>query len=305
MTLLLLHRNAGIYATAAVISEQRGESTLMRNELDLFFQGFEACKPINFNKYGSDEVLVGRAGYLSGIYWLNENLKEKPFQGQQILEICDSILESGREYSRRNNSPLPLMYQYHGSEYLGAAHGVCAILLVLIQSPLAGQGGIALEEIKHSIDKFADLQDGEGNFPIVLDDLREKRLVHWCHGAPGAIYLFAKAYLLFQDEKYLAVCQRAADLIWNKGLLKKGPGLCHGVAGNGYAFLLMFRLTGDKQYLYKATKFMQFLKDPQFTKYARTPDRPYSLYEGVAGTVCYLTDLLTPEQAAFPFMNVF
>lgn len=139
----------------------------------------------------------------------------------------------------------------------------------------------------------------------MLNDLREKRLVHWCHGAPGAIYLFAKAYLLFKEDKYLVACQKCADLIWTKGLLKKGPGLCHGVAGNGYAFLLMFRLTGDKQYLYKATKFIHFLSCSLFEKFSRTPDRPYSLYEGVAGTVCFLVDLLAPEKAAFPFMDVF
>lgn len=149
------------------------------------------------------------------------------------------------------------------------------------------------------------LQDSEGNFPIVLDDLREKRLVHWCHGAPGAIYLFAKAYLVFKEDKYLTACKRCADLIWGKGLLKKGPGLCHGVAGNGYAFLLMYRITGDKRYLYQAMRFMQFLKDEQFKKFARTPDRPFSLYEGLAGTVCFLVDLLAPDQAAFPFMDVF
>lgn len=112
-------RNAGIYATAAVVSDQRGETALVKAELDLFYSGFEACKPINFNKHGSDEVLVGRAGYLSGIYWLNERLPSKPFQPTQIQEICSSMLASGREYSQKNNSGLPLMYQYHGSEYLG------------------------------------------------------------------------------------------------------------------------------------------------------------------------------------------
>lgn len=110
---------------------------------------------------------------------------------------------------------------------------------------------------------------------------------------------------MFREDKYLRACEKAADLIWREGLLRKGPGICHGVAGNGYAFLLMFRVTGHKQYLYKASKFMQFLRDSQFQKYARTPDRPYSLYEGLAGTVCYLLDLLTPERAAFPFMDVF
>lgn len=98
-------------------------------------------------------MLVGRSGYLCGIYWLNDNLSTKPFKEGQILEICESIVQSGREYSRETSSKLPLMYQYHGSEYLGAAHGVCAILLVLLQSPIVGQGE-KLAEIKKSIDEF-------------------------------------------------------------------------------------------------------------------------------------------------------
>lgn len=152
---LLLFSNAGIYAVAAVISENRGEENMMKKELELFYTGFEACKPINFNKYGSDEVLVGRAGYLGGIYFLNTNLSEKAFQDNQIMEICNSIIASGREYSKRNNSRLPLMYQYHGSEYLGAAHGVCGILLVLLQSPLYEKDNtIDKEDIKRSLDEF-------------------------------------------------------------------------------------------------------------------------------------------------------
>ena len=37
--------------------------------------------------------------------------------------------------------------------------------------------------------------------------------------------------------------RRAGDLCWARGLLKKGPGICHGVAGTGYVFLLLYRLT--------------------------------------------------------------
>ena len=46
-----------------------------------------------------------------------------------------------------------------------------------------------------------------------------------------------------RDEKYLAALRRAADLCWARGLLRKGPSICHGVAGTGYVFLLLYRLT--------------------------------------------------------------
>lgn len=130
-------------------------------------------------------------------------------------------------------------------------------------------------------------------------------LIHWCHGASGAIYLLIKAYIKFREEKYLIACQRAADLIWRKGLLLKGPGTCHGVAGSGYVFLVMYRLTQNPKYLYRAIQFANFLTRSEFLRYARRPDCPWSLYEGLAGTVCFLIDLLHPNTAAFPFMNVF
>ncbi len=42
----------------------------------------------------------------------------------------------------------------------------------------------------------------------------------------------------------------------------------------------------------------------EFASGARTPDCPYSLYEGVSGTALFLADLSKPEEAAFPFMDV-
>ena len=43
-------------------------------------------------------------------------------------------------------------------------------------------------------------------------------------------------------DKYLTAARKAGDLIWQRGLIKKGPGLCHGVAGNGYAFLHLYQV---------------------------------------------------------------
>ena len=134
---------------------------------------------------------------------------------------------------------------------------------------------------------------------------REKRLVHWCHGGPGVIYLMAKAYLYYKEQKYLDACLKIGDLIWKKGLLKKGPGFCHGVSGNAYTFIILFRLTKDEKHLYRALKFADFLSAPQFLSNARTPDCPFSLYEGIAGTVCFLVDLLDVNNAEFMFSNIF
>lgn len=161
-----------------------------------------------------------------------------------------------------------------------------------------------LNDVKLTIDAILNLQDETGNFPSKFNK-SDANLVHWCHGAPGVFYLMAKAFKTFGDQKYLDSCLKCGDLIWTKGLLSKGPGICHGVAGNGYVHLLLFRLTGDQKHLYRAMKFAEFLENETFLEEARTPDRPFSLFEGLSGTVCFLVDMLQPENAEFPFMNIF
>lgn len=59
---------------------------------------------------------------------------------------------------------------------------------------------------------------------------------------------------MFRGEQYLNDACQCADLIWQYGLLRKGYGLCHGTAGNAYAFLTLYNLTQDKKYLYRACK---------------------------------------------------
>jgi len=76
-------------------------------------------------------------------------------------------------------------------------------------------------------------------------------------------------------------------------------------SGSGYVFLLLYRLTKEDLYLYRAQKFAEFMQTEEFQKEARTPDSPFSLYEGLSGTVCFYADLLKPSMAAFPFFDVF
>lgn len=154
--------NAGIYAVSAAISDYNQRANAVQHDLKNFEHGFEACKPINFSKYGSDELLVGRAGFLSGVYWLNQTIQPKPFTADAIIELCESIVQSGRQYSKAERSIFPLMYQYHGTEYLGAAHGVCGILHMLLESPWFSQDPSCAvripndyeADIKNTIDAF-------------------------------------------------------------------------------------------------------------------------------------------------------
>ena len=116
----------------------------------------------------------------------------------------------------------------------GAGHGIASILLMLLNFPICYSGKPDVEDlIKQSVDYILQFEDQNGNYPPVPGEERDdwNELVHWCHGGPGIAYLFAKAYLVWKDEKYLQAILQCGDLIWKKGLLKKGPGICHGISG--------------------------------------------------------------------------
>ena len=58
----------------------------------------------------------------------------------------------------------------------------------------------------------------------------------------------------YNDSRYLEAAERCCEVTWHRGLLKKGYGLCHGAAGNAYAFLALFRLTHNQKHLHRACK---------------------------------------------------
>ena len=47
--------------------------------------------------------------------------------------------------------------------------------------------------------------------------------------------------------------------MWDRGLLKKGPGLCHGISGGAYAFLRLRKTTGRAMWLHRAWEFARFM----------------------------------------------
>ena len=122
-----------------------------------------------------------------------------------------------------------------------------------------------------SVDYLLSRQLEDGNFPQLASD-QEKHVVHWCHGAPGLTALCCEAFRAFNDSKYLAIARRCCDVCWHRGILKKGFGLCHGIAGNAYSFLFVCRIEGadtesmvaSKQYR-RASCFARILVQPPRT----------------------------------------
>ncbi|KAL3176501.1 hypothetical protein MRX96_010296 [Rhipicephalus microplus] len=236
--------SAGVWALAAVVANEVGRSDDCDNFLARYAAVAEICMPVKFLDCGSDEMFVGRAGYLTGLLYVRSRLGREVLPDEKIALLLHSVVQSGREYAKKHRSPCPLMYSYYDVEYLGAAHGLSSILMTLLHFPWFVAGDQTVEhDIRASVDFLLHVQTPRGNFPCDLEDVTKPRrsqdeLIHWCHGAPGVMQLMAKAYLTWQDPRYLESCLRSGQVIWERGLLRKGPSICHGIGGSGYAFLL-------------------------------------------------------------------
>ena len=94
--------------------------------------------------------------------------------------------------------------------------------------------------------------------------------------------------------------------------LPSGVGLCHGISGNAYCFLSLYRArkqveqeSGDTSNL-KSSEWLRWAH--HFASFAveninglfYVPDRPYSLYEGACGLIMLCHELKDPDNSRFP-----
>ncbi|KII70193.1 LanC-like protein 1 [Thelohanellus kitauei] len=245
----------------------------------------------------ADEILYGRAGYLYTILFLK--LQTSQVVPPELMNhVCKLILESGVSYTCE--FPAPLCYTFHNSIYFGAAHGYVGILYMLLDPHVLSCPIITsnLLIIRQTADELFKNLFPSGNLPSSYPPRRDE-LVQWCHGGPGAIFLALRCYKTFQDESYHHFATKMAEDTWERGLLRKGSGLCHGVAGNAYAFLAIYNCTKNNKYLNYAFMFAKWIVQRE-EKFHLSASRKYSLYEGLAGALYFLCDLYKPSQALFP-----
>ena len=185
-----------------------------------------------------DELLYGRAGYLYALLLLRRELaRDDPYIGSKcaqilpdhlIRSVVQAILDSGlRTAAQRPDIPSPLVYFWHGSPYVGAAHGYAGIAYLLLQARAYLTEQQLRELVKPMIDFVCSLRfPGTDNFPSSMGEDKTDKLVHWCHGAPGVVYMLATASEVFGAEgegrQYAEIALKAGEDIWTRGLLKKG-----------------------------------------------------------------------------------
>lgn len=99
----------------------------------------------------------------------------------------DEIIQNGRALAKRGQCPL--MFEWYGEKYWGAAHGLAGIMHVLMDMTLKPEEVV---DIKDTLKYMINNRFPSGNYPVSEEDRRDV-LVHWCHGAPGVALTLVKA----------------------------------------------------------------------------------------------------------------
>jgi hypothetical protein len=188
--------------------------------------------------------------------------------------------------------------------YLGPAHGFAGHMLALLHG-WEWLDAAQREWVTSAVMRTLSLNARESSDGVNWAAGAENDapfLVQWCHGAPGIVISFADAPFAAPElDRLLA---RAGELAWRAGPLAKGSNLCHGTAGNGYAFLKLYRRLRDAVWLDRARAFaMTAIEQCRAARRAYGRGR-YSLWTGDPGVAVYLHDCLRAE-ARFPTIDIF
>jgi hypothetical protein len=192
------------------------------------------------------------------------------------------------------------------TRYFGAGHGFAGNVHALLGRPellddgaelTAGLSRIVLDQAIGTRETANWPPHTGGPLQVPNQAIR----VQWCHGAPGIVTALAAADL--DNEELTQILVAGGELTWRAGPLAKGAGLCHGTAGNAFAFLALQHRTGDELWLERARAFAMHAAG-QVERSRRAEGRGrYSLWTGDIGVAILLERCLDGGWDGFPTLE--
>lgn len=189
----------GYHALGAVLSHYQHKENLIAS----YFSAM--CAVYHDAEDASDELLYGEAGFLYSLAFVRHHLgpDHAVLKNYDSLasQVISTIFEDGIAGATEK---WPLMWNWHDSPYLGAAHGIAGILTLLLrhhqllsteQQTLLQQTlrmTLQLPQLTPRGISATDARLPSGNWKSSLGRERDI-LVQWCHGAPGFVPLLVLA----------------------------------------------------------------------------------------------------------------
>jgi hypothetical protein len=138
---------------------------------------------------------------------------------------------------------------------LGFAHGLVGNAYALLRAASLQSREHQAELLARTVETLERTALREGglvNWLPAVDSRADEIRVQWCHGAAGVVCALAGAPPHRGLDPLLL---SAGELVWEAGPVRGSAGLCHGTAGNGWAFLKLHRRTRDRKWLERARRF--------------------------------------------------
>ena len=181
---------------------------------------------------------------------------------------------------------------------VGPVHGLAGNAFALAQGRHVGARAV------EAATRLAQREDGLAQWAPMLEQTGPGQPVRtqFCHGAPGVVATLG--VLEPGDDAWTELVVAGGELTWQAGPLSKGPGLCHGTAGNGYAFLRLLRRTGDERWLERARAFAIHALGQVERARAEHGSGRFSLWTGDLGTAVYVQACLDADPRV-PFYDLF
>jgi len=249
------------------------------------------------------ELMWGAPGTMLAALFMYESSREERWK-EVYLRSADQLVSEWKMNAAHNCYIWTQDLYGQSSTYLGAVHGFAANVFAIIKGrALLNSQTISVVEsrTRDTLKRTASTDENYAHWPA---DLRGGgNLIQHCHGAPGMITCLTDLQA-GTDEEFDHLLEKGGELIWRAGPLTKGPNLCHGTAGNGYAFLKLYRRTDNTVWLDRARAFAMHAIDQWEQHAKRYGQLRYSLWTGDLGLAVYLWDCINGE-AKFPTMDVF
>ncbi len=255
----------------------------------------------------SREALWGNAGSALAALQMAQATAEPRWQAL-LLQAVEQLAQS---LETDVDSGTPVWVQQiggHSMRYLGAGHGLAGnVYLALRAAPLLPTALVQrFTDAALSTLQATALHDGEGriNWHAMVDAARlpgRVPLVQDCHGAPGMLNRLAG---MPRTAQWDALLLGAGELTWHAGPLVKGPGLCHGTAGNALALLKLAERRADALWLARARAMAAHAAGQVERARARQGHGRYTLWTGDLGVACVLWDCIQ-GRGSVPTLDVF
>lgn len=283
------------------------------------------------------ELLYGTAGVLYSVLSVSKCIQ----CDQLIFDLVRNIIDAGHAAykSGKDGQPYRLVYYFHESEYLGAAHGLIGVIHILLQAilHLANSNTFKplitnkiLDPIYNSLNFLLHLQYSDGNFPSSVKDYhigylqsnrstpyKAPKLTQFCHGATGFVAPLRLATKVLNNfpsdivksQTLVNAAEKAAQHVWEKGLLKKGYNLCHGIVGSVCSLQASSSLSSRASLLCLSRDIEEIQQtiegyDTGNRYTVGSSDFPMSLMEGLAGEILVCTDVMRRGNTGFPGYDV-